>query len=181
MSHPDHFQLFGLPARFAVDLDQLERAYKDVQGRVHPDRYASGTAAERRVAMQWATRANEAYTTLRSPGKRAAYLCERAGVPINAETNTAMPAEFLAQQMEWREALDDARAHPEHRAALRAKMNEARDRLLADIGAAIDDTHDYARAAALVRQLMFIEKFATEIGLADEAAQAAEQAKRASA
>ena len=76
---------------------------------MHPDRFASGTAAERRVAMQWATRANEAYTTLRSPQRRAAYLVERAGVPINAETNTAMPPAFLMQQMEWREALDEVR------------------------------------------------------------------------
>jgi iron-sulfur cluster assembly protein len=53
MSHPDHFELFGLPPRFKIDPDALERAYKDVQSRVHPDRFAAGTAAERRVAMQW--------------------------------------------------------------------------------------------------------------------------------
>ena len=84
MSHPDHFELFGLAPRFAIDLDALERAYKDVQGRVHPDRFASGTAAERRVAMQWATRANEAYATLRNPQKRAQYLCELNGVDLGA-------------------------------------------------------------------------------------------------
>jgi molecular chaperone HscB len=170
MSHPDHFELFGLPPRFKIDPDALERAYKDVQSRVHPDRFAAGTAAERRVAMQWATRANEAYTTLRSPQKRAAYLVERAGVPINAETNTAMPPAFLMQQMEWREALDDARGDPAALARLRTTMNEERDRLLAAIGQAIDETHDHARAAALVRQLMFVDRFASEIGTADQAA-----------
>jgi molecular chaperone HscB len=172
MSHPDHFELFGLPPRFAMDLDVLERAYKDVQAHVHPDRYASGTAAERRVAMQWATRANEAYTTLRSPQKRAAYLVERAGVPINAETNTAMPPAFLMQQMEWREALDDARGDPAALSEVRATMNDERDELLAAIGNAIDDAQDWTRAAALVRQLMFIDRFAAEIGHADEAAHA---------
>jgi molecular chaperone HscB len=172
MSHPDHFELFGLPPRFAIDLDALERAYKDVQARVHPDRYAAGTAAERRVAMQWATRANEAYTTLRSAGRRAAYLVERAGVPIAAESNTAMPPAFLLQQMEWREALDDARADPEALAGLRATMHAERDELLAALGRAIDDTHDYVQAAALVRQLMFIDRFAAEVGGADPAAQA---------
>ncbi len=69
--------------------------------------------------MQWATQANEAYRTLKSPLKRAAYLCERAGVPIDAESNTSMPAEFLMQQLQWREALDDARAERDD-AALQA-------------------------------------------------------------
>ncbi|MGZ8272346.1 MAG: Fe-S protein assembly co-chaperone HscB [Burkholderiaceae bacterium] len=172
MSHPDHFELFGLPPCFAIDLDALERAYKGVQAHVHPDRFASGTAAERRVAMQWATRANEAYTTLRSPQKRAAYLVERAGVPINAETNTAMPPAFLMQQMEWREALDEACGDPAALNEVRATMNDERDELLASIGHAIDDAQDWALAAALVRQLMFIDRFASEIGDADEAAHA---------
>jgi molecular chaperone HscB len=172
MSHPDHFELFGLAPRFAIDLDSLERAYKDVQARVHPDRFASGTAAERRVAMQWATRANEAYSTLRSPQKRAAYLVERAGVPINAETNTAMPAAFLMQQMEWREALDDARGDPAALDDVRRTMNDEREELLAAIERAIDETRDHAQAAALVRQLMFIDRFASEIGEADEAVHA---------
>ena len=176
MSHPDHFELFGLPPRFAIDLDELERAYKDVQSRVHPDRFAAGTAAERRVAMQWATRANEAYTTLRSPQKRAAYLVERAGVPIEAETNTAMPAAFLMQQMEWREALDEARGDHGALGEVRATMKEERDELLAALQQAIDESQDYRQAAALVRQLMFIDRFATEVGHADESADLLRQA-----
>jgi molecular chaperone HscB len=177
MSHPDHFELFGLPARFAIDPDALEQAYKDVQARVHPDRYAAGTAAERRVAMQWATRANEAYTTLRSPVRRAAYLVERAGVKIDAEKNTAMPAAFLQQQMEWREALDEARQDAAARDELRATMNDERTELIAAIGRALDEQHDAHTAAALVRQLMFVDRFAADIGLADEAG----HARRASA
>ena len=172
MKQPDHFELFGLPPRFAIDLEELERAYRDVQARVHPDRYASGTASERRVAMQWATRANEAYTTLRSPVKRAAYLVERAGVPINAETNTAMPPAFLLQQMEWRELLDEARSDPAALADVRAMMIQEREQLHNAIGRAVDKTHDYPQAAALVRQLMFVDRFASDIGIADEATQA---------
>lgn len=168
---PDHFQLFDLPARFALDLAALDDAYRSVQGQVHPDRFASGTAAENRVAMQWATQANEAYRTLKSPLKRAAYLCERAGAPIDAESNTSMPAEFLMQQLQWREALDDARDKRDHAAlqALDDDMAGARDRLLVEIGCALDIDSDPARAASLVRQLMFIEKFGTEIASAVEA------------
>ncbi len=169
MSHPDHFELFGLPPRFAIDLDALERVYKDVQARVHPDRFAAGTAAERRVAMQWATRANEAYTTLRSPAKRAAYLVERAGVKIEAETNTAMAPAFLQQQMEWREALDEARSDPAALIELRTVMNDERDELLNAIARALDETHDARAAASLVRQLMFVDRFASEVAVVDEA------------
>jgi molecular chaperone HscB len=169
MSHPDHFALFALPARFALDADALEVAHKAVQTQVHPDRYAAGSAAERRVAMQWAARANEAYRTLKSPLARAAYLCEQAGVPIEAESNTAMPAAFLLQQLEWRETLDAARADAAPLAALRAQTAAERTRVLRDLAAALDERADHVAAAALVRQLMFIEKFGEEVAAAEAA------------
>lgn len=170
MTLPDHFALFDLPARFEIDLDELERAYRSVQSRVHPDRHASGTPAERRIAMQWASRANEAYRTLKSPQRRAAYLCERAGVPIEAESNTSMPGPFLVQQLEWREALDDARTSgsPAVLERMKTTMQAERERLQREIGRALDEAHDPSRAAALVRQLMFVDRFAGEIGLAEQ-------------
>jgi molecular chaperone HscB len=165
MSHPDHFALFALPARFALDEAALERAHKDVQSRVHPDRFAAGSAAERRVAMQWAARANEAYSTLKSPLARAAYLCEQAGVPIDAHSNTAMPADFLAQQMQWREALEEAQAAATRAplAALEDELETARSELLAQLEAAIDRRGDYTSATALVRRLMFVERIREEL------------------
>lgn len=168
---PDHFQLFDLPPRFALDVAALDAAYRRVQGKVHPDRFAAGTAAESRVAMQWATQANEAYRTLKSPLKRAAYLCECAGVAIDAESNTSMPSEFLMQQLQWREALDDARRGRDSASlqTLDDDMNAERDRLLDGIGRALDVDSDHARAASLVRRLMFIEKFCTELESAVEA------------
>lgn len=166
---PDHFALFGLEPRFALDADALARAYRRVQEQVHPDRFAAGSAAERRVAMQWATRANEAFQTLRSPLKRAAYLCERHGAPIAAESNTAMPAEFLARQLELREALDEARSDrdPASLVRLRDEVRRLREATLAALADALDGVHDYPRAAGLVRQLMFIEKFGEEVAAAE--------------
>jgi molecular chaperone HscB len=177
MSHPDHFQLFHLPASFALDRDALDRAFRSVQSSVHPDRHASGSSVERRVAMQWAARANEAYQTLKSPLKRAAYLCEQAGAPIAAESNTAMPAAFLQQQMEWREALDEVRGRGDGNGlqALDRTIVGERERLLAELQVALDVEHDHLRAAALVRQLMFVEKFATEVGAAGHAFEDAER------
>jgi molecular chaperone HscB len=166
---PDHFALFGFEPRFALDADALERAYRQVQERVHPDRFAAGSAAEKRVAMQWAARANEAFQTLRSPLKRAAYLCERHGAPIAAESNTAMPAEFLARQLELREALDEVRSDGDAAslAALRDEVRRLREATLAALAEALDRDRDYARAAGLVRQLMFIEKFGEEVAAAE--------------
>lgn len=160
----DHFALFDLPPRFAIDEAQLEQAYRRVQAQVHPDRFAAAGAAERRVAMQWAARANEAFRTLRSPVARAAYLCERHGQAIDAESNTAMPADFLLQQMQWREQLDEARGG--EREAARALLQEVEARraeALARVAAALDERGDYATAAAGVRELHFIDRFRDEL------------------
>lgn len=160
----DHFALFDLPARFALDEASLEQAYRRVQAQVHPDRFAAAGAAERRVAMQWAARANEAFRTLRSPVARAAYLCERHGHPIGAESNTAMPAEFLMQQMQWREELDEARGGDREAAQTLLREVEARrTEVLARVAGALDERQDFADAAAGVRELHFIDRFRDEL------------------
>ena len=166
----NHFELFQLPARFAVDADALDAAYREVQGRVHPDRFVNATDAEKRVAMQWATRANEAYQTLRTPQKRAQYLCEINGVDLQTESNTAMPAAFLMQQMEWREELDDARSSKDAGAldALDAQVRRQRKNMLEQVGAQLD-AGDFQAAAQGVRAMMFLDKFGDDIQYAFEA------------
>lgn len=170
----DHFELFGLPRRFAVEGAALDAAYRDVQARVHPDRFAGASDAEKRVAMQWATRVNEAYQTLKAPLKRARYMCELAGVDLGIESNTAMPAQFLMQQMEWREALAEARSARNNRRLeqLERELHSMRAAELSALGRLIDEAGDFAGAAGHVRQLMFIEKFGDEVGDALEALQA---------
>lgn len=160
----NHFELFHLPQRFAVDMIALEQAYREVQNRVHPDKFTSATDTEKRVAMQWATRANEAYQTLRNPFKRAAYLCELNGIDLQTESNTAMPREFLMHQMEWREELEDAKATKDIGLLekLEAEMRQTRNAKVAHIGELLD-AHDFAAAAQGVRQLMFLEKFGEEV------------------
>jgi molecular chaperone HscB len=166
----NHFELFNLPARFEVDQAALDSAYRDVQGRVHPDRFVNATDAEKRVAMQWATRANEAYQTLRNPQKRAQYLCEINGADLQTESNTAMPMEFLMQQMEWREALGDARAARDAQAldALDEQVKRECKARLAQIGKQLD-AGDFDQAAQGVRALMFLDKFGDEVQYAFEA------------
>ncbi len=169
----NHFDLFHLPARFEVDMDALDAAYRDVQGQVHPDRFVNASDTEKRVAMQWATRANEAYQTLRNPQKRAQYLCELNGVDLQTESNTAMPMAFLMQQMEWREALDDARAARDVDAldGLDAQVRRERKQMLEQVGRQLD-AGDFQAAAQGVRALMFLDKFGDEVQYAFEALEA---------
>ena len=166
----NHFELFHLPRQFAIDAGALDAAYREVQGRVHPDKFVNATDAEKRVAMQWATRANEAYQTLKNPQRRAQYLCELHGVDLQVESNTAMPMAFLMQQMEWREELAEARAtrNAELLDQLDGQLRSARKGQLKDIEAQLD-AGDYHAAAQGVRALMFLEKFGEEVRFAFDA------------
>ncbi|WP_225783493.1 Fe-S protein assembly co-chaperone HscB [Xenophilus sp. Marseille-Q4582] len=157
------FELFAVPPTFAQDRAQLDARWKQLQREVHPDRFASQGSAAQRLAMQWSVRINEAYQRLKDPLKRAAYLCELHGAPIEAENNTAMPAEFLMQQMEWREALDDAADLPALD-ALQEQVDAARARALSSLDWLIDEKGDWPAAVAQVRALMFIERFVHELG-----------------
>ncbi len=158
----DDFTLFGLRPRFAQERGQIDARWRELQARVHPDRFAVEGPAAKRVAMQWAVRVNEAYQRLKDPLKRAAYLCELRGVPIQAEVNTAMPAGFLQQQLEWREALDDARSI-EDIEALGQLVDRHRQAALAQLQADLDERADLDRAAQEVRALMFVERFEQDI------------------
>ncbi|NIE63941.1 Fe-S protein assembly co-chaperone HscB [Burkholderia sp. Ax-1719] len=159
-----HFVLFGLNEQFALDADALDHAYRTVQAQVHPDRFAAAGEAQKRVAMQWATRANEAYQTLRDPLKRAKYLLHLRGIDVGAENNTAMEPAFLMQQMEWREAIEDA-VGAKNVDALDALASDLRDDervRLTKLGALLDSGSNQPAAEA-VRQLMFIERVAAEV------------------
>ena len=156
------FELFDVPARFAQDALLLDGRWKDLQRQVHPDRFAAQGAAAQRVAMQWSARINEAYRRLKDPLQRAAYLCELHGAPIDAERNTAMPAEFLMQQMTLREALDDATGTQDLDALGQTSSSMQRE-LLTQIERQIDIEQDWAGAAGSVRALMFLDRLGGEL------------------
>ena len=156
------FELFGLPQRFAQDRAVIDERWKDLPREAHPDRFAAQGASAQRVALQWSVRINEAYQRLKDPLRRAAYLCELLGAPIDAENNTAMPADFLMEQMEWREALDDASSEAELD-VLDERVAARRRELLGRIGELLDVEGDASAAAKQVRALMFIERFGEDI------------------
>jgi molecular chaperone HscB len=164
LSAQDHFSLLGLPRSFKTDPQTLESAWKKVALAVHPDRFATRSAVEKRVAMQWSSQANEAYRILKDPMSRARYLCELAGVDLQTETNTAMSADFLFRQMSWHEQLDevlDPNGDPQARHAagqsLQAELTEAEQEIEASVGELLSQER-YDLAAARVREWMFLNK-----------------------
>jgi molecular chaperone HscB len=161
----NHFELFGLPARYRVDLDALDAAYRNLQTEVHPDRYASASDAQRRVALQASARVNEAYRALKDPVARAQYLLSLHGVDAIGETDTQLPFAFLERQLERREEASDALAAEDERTlsslreAVRADAREIEDHLAREL----DAGGDYASARPHVRELTFLSKLADDI------------------
>ena len=156
------FELFDIPMQFAQDRTVIDARWKELQREAHPDRFAAQGAAAQRVAMQWSVRINEAYQRLKQPLSRASYMCELHGAPIRAENNTAMPTGFLMQQMEWREALDEA-SILEAVEEIAITVNKSGRDLLSKIEHSLDIEENFIAAAELVRSLMFIERFAGEV------------------
>ncbi len=156
------FELFAVPAQFAQDRAALDARWKELQRQAHPDKFAAQGAAAQRLAMQWSVRINEAYQRLKNPLKRAGYLCELHGAAINAQINTAMPPEFLMQQMQWHEALDDAKTADEFDEIVAMAAKTMQTQLL-KTQYLLDVERNFPAAAQQVRGLMFAERFAKEV------------------
>jgi len=166
----NHFELFGLAAAFGLDKEALEKAYREIQSQVHPDRFAHAGDAERRASLQWTTRVNEAYRSLKDPVQRGKHLLELHGVDVAFETNTQMPTDFLLQQLDLREELEAASGGKDATRLdrLRAGLRLQKERLEREIGDALDAKKDYPAAAELVRKLMFLDRLDAEIDAAYE-------------
>ena len=156
------FELFDLARKFAQDGAAVDTRWKELQREVHPDKFSTQGAAAQRLAMQWSVRINEAYRRLKDPLKRAAYLCELNAEPVDAENNTAMASDFLMQQMQWREELEESSSVVELD-QLAQQVVSARTALLQQCARLLDEQHDYKAAVQQVRALMFIERFASDV------------------
>jgi molecular chaperone HscB len=159
----NHFELFGLPARFAVDGAALEHAYREMQRSVHPDRYASADDAQKRLALQASARANEAYRTLRDPLARAEYLLSLREPGAAGKTHTRLCVAFLTRQLERREAADEA-TRARDTGALAALVDEVRseaDALAIEVGPLLDACDP--AAPSRVREWRFLVKLADDL------------------
>ena len=165
-----YFQLFDLPATYALDRERLDSAYRELQNQVHPDKFASKSEAEQRVAMQWATKVNEAYQALKQPISRGVYLLQLQGIDPMAANNTSIAPSFLMQQMEWREAIDEARNAKDIVALdqLQAELNKAYRMADNELAALLDVDKNPEAATESVRKLKFMDKLIAEVGDAYE-------------
>jgi molecular chaperone HscB len=156
------FELFDLPVSYKLNRQLLDERWKNLQRTTHPDNFSMQDAASQRVAMQYSVRINEAYQRLKSPLKRAAYLCELHGTPIQAEENTRMSTEFLLQQLQWREQLEDAETFSDI-GQLLEEVLAAKELALTRCETSIDIEQDWSSAATEVRALMFMDRFEADI------------------
>jgi len=161
----NHFELFGLPARYALDAAALDDAYRALQRDVHPDRHATADDASRRLSLQAAARVNEAYRTLADPVERARYLLGLLGGDALDETDTSLDVDFLERQLERRERAADA-LDARDEGALDALLREVRGdakALEATLGALLDVQSPVPAARARVRELKFLDKLAGDL------------------
>lgn len=169
----NHFELFGLPVTFDIDGDDLASRYRELQRRVHPDKFASASGQERRLSLQMTALVNEAFLTLKNPVRRGRYLLSLRGIDVDAETDTAMDPAFLMEQMEWRENLEEIRQADNPRKQLAELANRIQQRMQDKIGQfreAIGGDSPEATGSArnLVREMQFLEKMRREIDNLEE-------------
>jgi molecular chaperone HscB len=161
----DYFALFGLPPRYRFDERLLDAAYRRLQSKVHPDRFAAASETERRLALQSSARVNEAYRALKDPVDRGQYLLSLHGIDALSETDTVLPSDFLEYQLERREAVGEAAATRDARALstslsdVRAEATEL-EHVLAD---ELDGACALDAARTTVRKLKFLSKLAADI------------------
>lgn len=161
----NYFELFDLPDHYELDSAALAAAYRQLQQQYHPDRFAAASEAERLDALQHASTINTAYQTLKDPLSRAEYLLALAGLDIRQEQQTMQDPEFLIQQLEWREELDDLRSAADSEAALPAFQQKVQHEahvlelsLIQSLSAS--ELHS---SATLIRKLKFIRKLLDEV------------------
>ncbi len=163
MSLPEnYFKLFSLPEQYSLDQKALDTAYRTILAHTHPD-FATAGEAQKRVAVQWTARANDAYRILKDPLQRAIHLLHLRGIELGTETNAAMGQAFLMQQMEWRERLEAA-ATSKNQPALRALLDQLHEAARRHFNTLtrLFESETHQEAAEITRQLMFIQRVKDE-------------------
>lgn len=162
----DFFALFGLAARFELDLEALRETYRKLQAQAHPDRHVQASDQQRRLAVQWATFINEAYNTLRNPVARARYLLQLRGSAGTDESQTVKDPAFLMEQMALRERLDEttSTALGPLIAELEARLTDLGKGFSAELARDADEA-----ARVTMQKMQFVARLLAEAHARDEA------------
>jgi molecular chaperone HscB len=152
----DYFSLLGLPRRYDLDPQEIDRRYRDQSRALHPDRFAKAEVRERRLSLERVTRLNDAYRYLKDWRHRAAYLLKLAGTDVLAEGRNYADPGFLEEQLEWREAMAVARSDgdAERVRRLGAKARERLASLEAEVRALFGDPRWHAERALDIARLL---------------------------
>ena len=169
MGSPCLFELFDLHTGFTLDLEQLATRYRELARGVHPDRFADASEREQRLALEQSASLNEAYQTLKSPPKRARYLLAMNGREMPLEVTVHDP-EFLMQQMQWREELEDLQDSADMAgiAAFKRRLKVAQDQLNDSFAACWNDAAQREQAERLMRRMQFLDKLTYEVRQLEE-------------
>lgn len=150
----NYFELLKVPQKFEIDEVELENAWREATSKVHPDRFATASASEKKVALSWASLINEAYSKLKNDATRGFYLCELNDINLN----TPVSGGFLATQMLWHEQLEEYSNDKPKLRTLANVINEKKSDLIACITELIDHKADYEKAFSKLQQLQYIQK-----------------------
>lgn len=169
MGSPCHFALFDLQPGFRIDLEALGNRYRELVRTVHPDRFADASEREQRLAQSRAAELNDAYQTLKSVPRRALYLLALRGDALPLEATVQDP-EFLLQQMQLREDLEDLQdsADLDGVEQFKRQLKSAQQRLEEDFADCWDDAARRELAERLVRRMQFLDKLAQEVRQLEE-------------
>ncbi|MBJ9976231.1 co-chaperone HscB [Pseudomonas sp. S75] len=169
MGSPCHFALFELQPSFRLDLDQLAVRYRALAREVHPDRFADASERDQRTALEKSAALNDAYQTLRSAPRRARYLLAMNGQEVPQEVTVHDP-DFLLQQMQWREELEELQdeADLDGVAVFKKRLKGAQSALDEEFAACWDQAAERDRAERLMRRMQFLDKLAQEVRQLEE-------------
>ena len=159
-----YFQLFDLPQCYQLDLERLDRNYRNLQVSVHPDRFVGDGAQARRLAEQYSGLLNQAYTTLKSPVERAAHLLQLLGVEIDGAA-TISDGDFLFRQMTLRETLHGVHQRRDEAELLQLKQQALaeQNRLQQAFLRAVEDPQNLQSALHFLLKMRFFQKFLADI------------------
>jgi len=115
--HGDYFAFFGLPRKLLIAQDDLERRFRELSRKFHPDYYYNASPAERLASLERSSYLNDAYRALRTPAPRIEHLLAIEGLPSTkseGESGAAkVPPALLEEVFELNEELDEIREQRE--------------------------------------------------------------------
>ena len=168
MNNP--FALFDLPVAFQVDSALLNECYLALQKSLHPDNFSAASAQEQRLAIQKSAEINDALRILKDPITRAdSIIAINTGETENPEEKSNNDIDFLMQQMEWRETLENIenRKDTDELTAFTQEINQIRHAILSELSTALD-AQQWDIARAITDKLRFIKKLQAEIERVEE-------------